>query len=115
MVRAYAEPPRGARFAAIVGIVAFLDVPIVHFSVYWWRTLHPSGPTPANPVANSGLGAPELTAFFTALAAFTLLFAWLLALRTRLGRLAAELDDLEMRTITGAPAPLRASREVVVT
>src|SRR5919202_2234549 len=42
MVRAYAEPPRGARFAAIVGIVAFVDVPIVYEASVWWRTLHPS-------------------------------------------------------------------------
>src|SRR3989441_6310555 len=31
---------RGARFAAVLGIVAALDIPLVHFSVYWWRTLH---------------------------------------------------------------------------
>ena len=31
---------RGARYAAVLGIVAALDVPLVHFSVYWWRTLH---------------------------------------------------------------------------
>src|SRR5207248_4382585 len=41
MVRSYAEPPRGPRFAAVVGIVAFVDVPIVYMANYWWRTLHP--------------------------------------------------------------------------
>lgn len=30
----------GARRAAAVGIVGFVNVPIVHFSVVWWRTLH---------------------------------------------------------------------------
>ena len=25
----------------VVGIIGFIDVPIVHFSVDWWRTLHP--------------------------------------------------------------------------
>ena len=34
------DPERGARFAAVVGILAPLNIPIVHFSVYWWRTLH---------------------------------------------------------------------------
>jgi heme exporter protein C len=34
------EPERGARFAAVVGIVGALNIPLVHFSVYWWRTLH---------------------------------------------------------------------------
>src|SRR6058998_3505201 len=31
---------RGARFAAVLGIVAAFNIPLVHFSVYWWRTLH---------------------------------------------------------------------------
>jgi len=31
---------RGARYAAVLGIVAALNIPLVHFSVYWWRTLH---------------------------------------------------------------------------
>ncbi|MDQ3962299.1 MAG: cytochrome c biogenesis protein CcsA [Actinomycetota bacterium] len=93
------EPTRIGRPAAVIGIVAFLNVPLVHFSVYWWRTLHPSGPTPANPAESSGLGAPELAAFFTALVAFTLLFAWLLALRVRLGRLGDRVEELAV----GAP------------
>jgi heme exporter protein C len=76
--------------------VGFVNVPIVHFSVRWWRTLHPSGPTPADPSTASGLGAPELLAFFVALAAFTLLFAWLLTLRIRLGRTADEVTKLDL-------------------
>lgn len=87
---------RIGRPAAVVGIVGFLNVPLVHFSVYWWRTLHPSGPTPANPAEASGLGVPELAAFFTALLAFTLLFAWLLAVRVRLGRLSDRVDELAL-------------------
>src|SRR5215468_11540324 len=31
---------RGARFAAVLGIIGALDIPLVHFSVLWWRTLH---------------------------------------------------------------------------
>ncbi len=34
------EPERAARAAAVLGIVAALNIPLVHFSVYWWRTLH---------------------------------------------------------------------------
>lgn len=86
---------RVGRLAAVVGIVGFINVPIVHFSVYWWRTLHPSGPTPANLADGSGLGGPELLAFFTSLVAFTVLFAWLLATRVRLGRMQDQADALE--------------------
>jgi len=30
-----------ARASAVLGIFAFVDVPIIHMSVLWWRTLHP--------------------------------------------------------------------------
>jgi heme exporter protein C len=90
------DPSRAGRIAAVVGTVGFINVPIVHFSVYWWRTLHPSGPTPANPVEASGLGGPELLAFFTSLIAFTLLAAWLVAVRVRLGQLSDTVSELEL-------------------
>jgi heme exporter protein C len=100
------DPARAGRIAAIVGIVGFVNVPIVHFSVRWWRTLHPSGPTIANPAETSGLGGPELLTFFTALAAFTLLFGWLLSLRTGIGRLEDEIERLEIeeQSRTSVPA-----------
>jgi heme exporter protein C len=94
------DPTRAGRLAAVAGIVGFVNVPIVHFSVQWWRTLHPSGPTVADMERASGLGSPELIAFFVSLAAFTLLFAWLLAVRVRLGRTADHLEQLEMKLAT---------------
>jgi heme exporter protein C len=97
------DPANAGRLAAVVGVVGFINVPIVHFSVRWWRTLHPSGPTPADPSTASGLGAPELFAFFTALAAFTLLFAWLLTERVKLGRAADEVRRLELKQARRKP------------
>ncbi len=41
------SPARKARWAAVVGIVGFLDVPIVHLSVVWWRSLHQAPASPA--------------------------------------------------------------------
>jgi heme exporter protein C len=32
---------RVRKFAAIFGIIGFIDVPLVYFSVKWWRTIHP--------------------------------------------------------------------------
>ena len=89
------DPTKAGRLAAVVGVVGFVNVPIVHFSVRWWRTLHPSGPTPADLAESSGLGGPEMLTFFTSLIAFTLLFAWLLALRVRLGRATEAVEELE--------------------
>lgn len=34
------EETQRARFSAVLAIVGFADVPIIHMSVYWWRTLH---------------------------------------------------------------------------
>lgn len=83
------DPERGARFAAVVGIVGALNIPIVHFSVVWWRTLHqPStllGPEPAP------ISAPILAALLVNWVAFTLLYAYFVTKRIRITRLEAEL------------------------
>ncbi|MDA1127356.1 MAG: cytochrome c biogenesis protein [Chloroflexi bacterium] len=43
MVRSYApNQSKGAVYAAVMGIVGFVDVPIVYYSVVWWRSIHPS-------------------------------------------------------------------------
>jgi heme exporter protein C len=42
MLRGSAEGERRARFAAVLGIVGFLDVPIIYLSVTLWRTMHPT-------------------------------------------------------------------------
>src|ERR1700693_6161489 len=39
--RAIEEPTSRARIAAVFNIFAFVDVPIVIFSIKWWRTQHP--------------------------------------------------------------------------
>src|SRR5689334_2635704 len=39
--RAIEEPTQRATFAAVFSIFAFIDVPIVFFSIKWWRTQHP--------------------------------------------------------------------------
>jgi heme exporter protein C len=33
---------RRARVSAIFAIIAFVDVPIIHMSVTWWRSIHPT-------------------------------------------------------------------------
>jgi len=39
--QALEEPTQRATFAAVYSIFAFTDVPIVYFSIRWWRTIHP--------------------------------------------------------------------------
>ena len=38
--RAFDDPARGGRAAAVLAIVGFVNIPIIHFSVIWWNTLH---------------------------------------------------------------------------
>ncbi|MBT5414169.1 MAG: heme ABC transporter permease [Rhodospirillaceae bacterium] len=40
LTNAFDEPTRGARAAAILALVGFVNVPIIKFSVDWWNTLH---------------------------------------------------------------------------
>src|SRR6266849_3315390 len=68
---------RGARYAAVLGIVAALDIPLVHFSVYWWRTLH----QPPSLMKPGGSSMPRaiVAALLVNFAAFSLLSAYVLA------------------------------------
>ena len=80
MVRRLAEPGRqAARFAAVVGIFGFIDVPIVHFSVTWWRTVHP-GPV----VINDALPPEMLAAFLITMVCTLSLAAVMIAIRYRI-------------------------------
>jgi len=82
------DPERAARFAAVLGIVAALDIPLVHFSVYWWRTLHqpPSLMKPGGFTGSTAILWPLLVN----LVAFVILYAYLTARRARLLRAEAE-------------------------
>ena len=79
------SPARRARWAAVVGIVGFLDVPIVQLSVTWWRSLH-QGPT-VRLLGQSTIAPIMLAALLVGVFAFTLLYLYLMALRLRVGRL----------------------------
>jgi heme exporter protein C len=83
LVRKFAAPGRQARrLAAVVGIVGFVDVPVVHFSVQWWRTLHPGPVVDAR--GGPALPAPMLYTFLVTLAAVLFLAAVLVAIRYRI-------------------------------
>jgi heme exporter protein C len=79
------SPTRRARWAAVVGIVGFVDVPIVHLSVTWWRGLH-QGPT-IRLLQAPTIAPVMLAALLVGVLAFTLTYLYLMALRLRVGRL----------------------------
>lgn len=97
MLRAYVpDLPRAARYAAVLGIVGFLDVPIIHLSVQWWRTLHPE-PTVVRPGDSPQLPPEMLVTLVLAGVAFGLLYLALMIVRTRLERLKDEVRYLEQQ------------------
>jgi heme exporter protein C len=81
------DPEIRAKRSAILAIIAFVQVPIVHFSVQWFRTLH-QGPTIIRPDIENAPMDPEFArALGINLIAFLALFVTLLILRTTLARL----------------------------
>ncbi|MQA13495.1 MAG: cytochrome C biogenesis protein [Pseudonocardiaceae bacterium] len=94
--RATVDPLSRARRSAVFGVVAFVQVPIVHLSVLWWRTLHqpPTVLQPGDPTIDHSM----LAALLGNLAAFTLVFAVLLRERIRL---AADEDAADAAQHTG--------------
>src|SRR5690348_12538432 len=96
LVRRLAAPGRqAARFAAVVGIFGFVDVPIVHFSVTWWRTVHP-GPV----VVNNSLPPEMLVTFLITMICTLVLAGVLLAIRYRIETL---LDAQPVGEVVAAP------------
>ena len=95
MVRGYAqERETGARLAAVLGIVAALDIPIIHKAVQWWRGQHPQifAPGKKAPLA------PEMQeALLVCGVAFFLLFVLLLLIRTQLASLEDRAQSLSER------------------
>jgi len=70
---------RRARIASVFGIVGFLNVPIVHFSVLWWRGLHqpPTVIRPGDPTIDHLL----LAQLLASVVSFTVAYLWLLRRR----------------------------------
>jgi heme exporter protein C len=88
------DPERRAARAAVVGIVAAVDIPIVHFSVEWWRGLH-QGPTFGSPDKLLHPAAPLLfvLALVSMVVAFTIAWVWLMIRRYQLARIEWQIEE----------------------
>jgi heme exporter protein C len=93
--RVPAEPSVRAKRCAVACLVAALDVPIVHFSVVWWQTLH-QGATVLNanlsPLIHGSMAWTLLLGFL----AFTLLFVWMVIMRYQIEVLRDQVGDEEL-------------------
>jgi heme exporter protein C len=86
-----------ARRSAVIGIVSFVDIPVVHMSVLWWRSLH-QGPT-LQSMSGPLLDPRMEVALIANTIAFTLLFVYLLAQRLRLARLELRRENVLLETL----------------
>jgi heme exporter protein C len=84
------DPQRRARYSAVLGIVGFIDVPIVFMAIRWWRTIHPVLLTSEG----FELEPPMVATLLISLLAFTLLYAYLFVLRVRVEETKDRLESL---------------------
>ena len=91
LVRSFTtEPSRGARFSAVIGIVGFIDVPIVFLTVNLWRTQHPT-----LIIFEGGLTPPMLMTLLMCIAAFTVLYILLLIQSANLKSMESDVKRLK--------------------
>jgi heme exporter protein C len=77
-----------ARRSAVVALLAVLEIPLVHFSVEWWRPLHQQ-----ESIAKGKLQNLMLFSLFVGVIVFTLLYVWLVMHRQRVLAMQDALDD----------------------
>jgi len=98
--RSIQDPRIRAGRCAVLGIVAFVQVPLVHYSVLWMRTLH-QGPTIIRPdLANSTVDSEFGIPLVVTIIAFLSLLLFLMSARVRLASLG---DALAHRPDTDQP------------
>ena len=73
----------------MIGLLAVLEIPLVHWSVRLWRSLHQEA-TVLNPNGDVDMDGLMLFSLFVGVVSFTLLYVWLMMHRTR----AMAMEDL---------------------
>ena len=97
---AFDDPTKGARAAAILALVGAVNVPIIHYSVEWWNTLH----QPASVLRGGGpsIAASMLWPLLIMALAFKAYFVTFLLVRMRSDITAAKLRALRRTQVESA-------------
>ena len=91
-LRAYIDEPEiRYRSAAVLGVLGVVSIPLVWFSVEWWRGLHP---TPSITRPGGGMPQEMLITLLVSVGAFTMLYIALLQQRIRIQRVSEELTHI---------------------
>jgi len=108
LVRASTQnPERGKRFAAVVGLVGAADIPLIHLSVVWFRSLHPT-PVVMKPEGPT-LHPDMLATLMVGLGSFTALFLGVFLLRYCLEAMSHVASVRERRGLGSNPPPAEVS------
>lgn len=101
VINAFPNQRSGDRAGAVFAIIAAVDIPIIHYSVYWWTSLHQGA---SLSFTNSSISSAMLWPLLVMIVAFMLYFFWLLSIRLRTEILRREQRASWVRTptITGA-------------
>jgi heme exporter protein C len=84
-----------ARYAAVLGIIGVLDIPLLHVAVRLWRGIHPK-------IERGGLAPEMVWTLLMCTAAFLCLFAWMFWLRLRSLSLREEIVTLRRQALATA-------------
>ena len=95
--RVPADPGLRARRSAVVALLAVLVIPVNHFAVEWWRTLH-QGRSLAQLTPQDQLDGSFIGAMAVGFLAMTLVYAWLTVHRVAVARLEDLEADEDLRT-----------------
>ena len=90
---ALGDGPRTGRYAAALAIFGAIDIPIIHMSVTWWRTLHPT-PIVVRPADGPQLPWQMGATLGIAVLTFTLFYIWLMITRYQLEKGRDDVRDL---------------------
>ena len=81
-----------AKRSAVIGLIAVLEIPLVHWSVRLWRSLHQEA-TVLNTDGDIDMDGLMLFSLFVGVIAFTLFYVWLMMHRTRVMAMEDLIDD----------------------
>ena len=98
MMRSYGgSPEQVARFCAVLAILGFVGMPITHYAVEWFRTMHPDPVIMTEGGLGRGVPGSMLLTFAIGMGATVFLFANLFALRLRLERQTRRVQEMRRR------------------
>jgi len=99
--QAFDDPARGDRAAAVLGLVGVVNVPIIHYSVQWWNSLH-QGATLAK-WAKPSMPGSMLIPLLSVLLGFMLFFGAVLCTRLRAEVLVRERQSTWIKEMVSIP------------